>query len=287
MSIVYEKKPISPLASLKLFAGFALCLSAPAFAQEPNLTSTAVAMPSPGMVSSVPAGMPVMPGVAIPNPLTAVSAAVPSMVPSLKSPATMPVMGEMPDPPTMHETHAFAGRGDEKSLSAVESKVSDAAKDSIKTFSSSSENATLDDLNSAKIAIAKIDALIDLEKHLAELEKVRNEREGRSSSIAAAIPAAALAPPPMVMPRTIMREEAPPPMKITATLELQRISGSVGNNSAELLVNGQSKIVHVGDQLADGSLVTGITATGVTVRRDGVVHRLEIKGIDVIYGHTY
>ncbi len=36
---------------------------------------------------------------------------------------------------------------------------------------------------------------------------------------------------------------------------------------AELSVNGQTKTVHVGDQLSDGSLVTAITATGVSLKK--------------------
>jgi hypothetical protein len=69
-------------------------------------------------------------------------------------------------------------------------------------------------------------------------------------------------------------------------LELKRITGTTGHNSALLSVDGQDKTVHIGDQLSDGSLVVNISSTGVELRRKGKTHQLQMKDVDVVYGRT-
>jgi type IV pilus biogenesis protein PilP len=305
MRTAYEKRQTSIAASLKLLTGICVFgLSTPALAEAPNLASVAVTASLPVMAAQMPtlpptiANNPLPPnGVATNSPATQISGAAADMKlpPVTAQVAAHPVSDNQPlhdgiiisaPPPAPLYAQPSGDHKEGKSLKEVENKASDAAKEVIRNFSSTSEGATLDDLNSAKMAVAKIDALIELEKHLAELEKIRNEREGHSTTIAA-IPASALAPPPMPVSKPAITEEKPAPRKVAATLEVQQISGSVGNISAQLLVNGQSKTVRVGDELPDGSLVTDITANGVTIRRDGVLHRLQMKSVDFVYGRTY
>jgi type IV pilus biogenesis protein PilP len=182
----------------------------------------------------------------------------------------------------------------DKKLAVLEDKVSDSVKDVAKRLGTTTENVTLDDLNSARQAVAKLEALIDIEKHLSDLDKIRSEREnnGTSRGLAAAIPASALAPLPMQMgtpfPSMATASISPPTpslMPISA-IEVTRILGSDGHFVALMKTpDGQSKPVHVGDHLSDGSSVSGITSKGVVLDENGSKHVIPVKNIDTIFGN--
>ena len=189
-----------------------------------------------------------------------------------------------------------------KNLSALEEKVSDSVKNAVKQLSSI-DNVNLDDLNTARQAVVKLEVLIDIEKHLAELDKIHNERNGGGEkALAAAIPASALGmPPSMELPSkssssssasssrnasSHMASFSAPsssPVSGSSHLDVTRISGVDGNYKATI----QGKVVSVGDSLADGSTVTMIASKQVTTKsKDGAVHQLKVKGVDEVFGRT-
>jgi type IV pilus biogenesis protein PilP len=181
----------------------------------------------------------------------------------------------------------------DRNLNALENKVTDSVK-SVVGHMGTTEDLTLEDLNTAKIAVAKIDALIDIEKRLAELDKLRDEREGKAGEIkntAPVIPASALAPMPMTAPppaavRRQTRESAVSELK-PAIPGLVRIFGVDGRYGAIVkMPDGQSVTVHTGDKLSDGSMVLNITASSIALKKGDTVHQIRMSGMEVVYGQS-
>jgi type IV pilus biogenesis protein PilP len=187
----------------------------------------------------------------------------------------------------------------EKNLTKLEDKVNDGAKDVVKRLATAPADMTLDDLNAAKVAVAKIDALIEIEKHLADLDKIRADRNKDSStSQVPQIAASAFQPPPVPTFQPPMNQiptfdskpiemAVTPPVMFNSEPEITRISGINGNYVATIsLPGGQTKTVHVGDKWADGSFVTSITATGMTVLQQAKKKQIDVKGVDKVYGRS-
>ncbi|MDR3450759.1 MAG: hypothetical protein P4M15_13620 [Alphaproteobacteria bacterium] len=170
---------------------------------------------------------------------------------------------------------------DSKNLSTMEDRATDNANGVVKHLDSS-EAVTLDDLNTARQAVARIDAMIEIEKHLAELDKLR----GGGRSLASAIPASALTPPPAPVAQVKIPSEPPAPKHVTpppAQYEVSRISGSDGNYSAILKNGAEAHIVKVGDTLASGGVVRWISPSSVLIEQNGSTRSLHIKSADAIY----
>jgi len=180
-----------------------------------------------------------------------------------------------------------------KGFANAEDRLSDSVKGVVKHLGTT-ENVTLDDLNSARQAVAKIEALIDIEKRLNELEKLRSEREGKS--LMGAIPASALtafpppqnqsqfqAPPSLPMPASVIQN----PMLSANNLEVSRIVGSATHASAFIkMPDGQTKTVQVGDHLPEGTVVA-ITAAGVQLEQNnGTRHIVRVKNVDTVFGNS-
>src|ERR1700722_11684720 len=158
-------------------------------------------------------------GTVLMSPAAPMSVDAPTGMPPIASmAATAPPSAAVPPP--VAAAPPSSGGGDQKSLTSLENKVSDSVKDVVKTLSSPAEKVTLDDLNSAKIAIAKIDVLIDIEKKMAELEKIRGEREGRSAPMS--IPASALAAP-LPRPVSVVEKPRPAPPAPMSHIEVVRV----------------------------------------------------------------
>lgn len=215
----------------------------------------------------------------------------PAMTATPDAPATAPAatatpaaMPALPAPASSSNPNNRA-----KNISALEDKVSDSVKGVVKQLSTI-DSVNLDDLNTARQAVVKLELLIDIEKHLAELDKLHNERSGEKA-IAAAIPASALSIPAssMELPKPAVSHPSthphspdfsmPPPAPVRP--DVSNISGVDGHYSATI----QGKTVRIGDNIADGSTVTGISPKEVTVKsKDGSVHQLKVKGVDQIFG---
>ncbi|MDD5587158.1 MAG: hypothetical protein PHY92_09455 [Alphaproteobacteria bacterium] len=186
---------------------------------------------------------------------------------------------------------AGKGKGGKDDLAG--GKVPDSVKGVIKRLNMATENVTLEDLNSAREAVAKLDILIDIEKRLTDLAALRQEREEKS--LATALPASALgmrggpslpASVPAPTPGYSSQQAAPPPVFTppAAPIEVQRISGSGGHYTA-LVKAGEGKptLVHEGDKAPDGSIVESITVRGVTFLKDKKSRTVQVKDIAVVY----
>lgn len=180
----------------------------------------------------------------------------------------------------------------EKKMTAMEDKVVSGVKGTIKNLDSS-EGMSLADLNSAKQTVARIDAMIEIEKRMIELEKLRNERGGTrpfvGGGFAGAIPASALAPLPQVskpvFADTETAKEAQRAVYIPTEAphyEILRIAGAAGRYSAVLKTpNGDRKTVQPGDKIAGGT-VGMITASTVMIESKDKTTSLHIKNADLV-----
>lgn len=183
----------------------------------------------------------------------------------------------------------------EKSVSKIEEKVIDSGKDAVKRLDSATDDTTLTELNHARQVVTRIEAMIDVEKRLSELDRVRNDRRGNDArgalpgSLAAAIPASALAP---------MRGGG---SAVGANGELGagdqgfvvpgsghpkivRIVGSGGKYSAVIKSGGGLRTVRVGDKISAGAYVRSISTTSVEVGGKGTSYTLHVKNGDVVQG---
>jgi len=176
-----------------------------------------------------------------------------------------------------------------KDLSGAEDRAMDNAKGVIKKLDTTTDAATLEDLNAARQAIARLQAMTEVEKHLADLERARSERTGGHSSLAAAIPASALTPPPtFTMPSRAVEparsaEDMPHPFMVSSSPEISRISGVDGQYAAVIKTGGDVRTVRVGDKLSGGGTVTFISPMTVQIQENGLIHTLHVKNADVVY----
>jgi len=210
-------------------------------------------------------------------------------------PAPQVVQAAVPAAPTAPQavlslTDPVKAPSDEmrKSVSAMEDKATENAKNLVKHLDAAGDATTFADLNSARQAVTRIEAMIDVEKHLAELEKLRGERGGSGShssvvSLSTAIPASALTPPPQ-MHLSPEKVAVGPEAVSHGRPEISRIYGTDGKYTAVLkLPGGETKSVRVGDQLSNGEAVSSISASSVGVEGKGASYALHIKNVDAIY----
>ena len=242
------------------------------------LPSLNTSVPNPSLPPAPMLGTPGMP-VDMPKPTAA-----------LPNPSIMPAQDTtLPPPPRLEK----AG----KTFDAVDIKTPESVKDVVRKLSAV-DNVTLEDLNSARQAVAKIDALIEIEKKITELDKLRQEHEGSGSKpLASAIPASAInALPTPVMPsfpsanpppnNNFANNQAAMPVAMNSSSEINRIIGAAGRYSAIIKSGDQLKTVSVGDRL-DGGTVTSISSTGVMVEQGKTSHTIHVKNIDSVFGSSH
>lgn len=165
---------------------------------------------------------------------------------------------------------------------------------------------SLEDMNQARAALARLDLLLELEQKMHDLQQARtkNEAGSMSADISGMLPtqvaamgrrgnipvlpvtpvaAADLAP---VM-KPVMKPAALPPQ-----YEIQRINGVNGEYSAVVRSRLDSKVstVRVGDTLADGTEVLAITPSSIKLRDpgEGKVSTVKIENVSNVSGRrTY
>lgn len=168
----------------------------------------------------------------------------------------------------------------------------DSVKDVIERLSSAEDFSTLEDLNSAREAIAKLDVLIDIEKRLADLSKLREDRGEVSSKPSTSVipmPASALMPmnvvpssAPMESSAPVMVERKPAIVDApTASIKIERIYGVGGDYSAMLKVDGRTTSVKTGEKLSDGSIVRSISKTGVKLVKNKKERTIKVNDVVV------
>jgi len=177
--------------------------------------------------------------------------------------------------------------GSDKDIGAPSGKVPDAVKNVVKRLNNATEGTTLEDLNAAREAIAKLDVLIDIEKRLNDLSTIRKERD--KDSFVPALSASSLGlrnslPPPLPAATASAAPYVPPaPMVMpAANIEVHRVMGVAGRYMATIKIDGNDKIVREGDKLSDGSVVHSISAQGVTVVKDKTKRTYQVKDIGAI-----
>jgi type IV pilus biogenesis protein PilP len=176
-----------------------------------------------------------------------------------------------------------------KTLTTMEEKVSENAKGLMKSLDNASDPVMLEDLNTARQTVARIEAMIDIEKHLADLDKLRNERSGgghMSSSVptlANALPASVLTQPLPLQPN-MSSDMGEMHMAPRSGIEIARITGTDGKYTALLkMAGGETKSVKVGDHIFDDTTVRSISSSSVEIEKNGEPRTLQIKNIDTIY----
>lgn len=202
----------------------------------------------------------------------------------------------------------------ESDIPAPSPKVPDSVKNVINHLNNATQDVTLEDLNSAREAVVKLDVLIDIEKRLNDLAGLRREREEKNATaVAAALPASALGLSRPGVPSLPMA--ALPTMPVTPSLlptapkvvapvvppgpvavDVLRITGSRGNYSALLRESGGSKDisgkdsgakdkrVRAGDKLSDGTEVRSISKNGVTLVKDKKTRTIQVKDVEQVFG---
>jgi len=172
-------------------------------------------------------------------------------------------------------------------------KVPKSVNNVLKKLDKATDNVTLEDINAARDAIAKLDVLLDIEKRLTDLATIRHDREEKS--VAAALPASALgvAPSPSAaMPNYPAAGgggatmTAPPPvMAFSSDPEVLRIVGADGRFVASIKeVDGKTLRVREGDKLMDGSVVESISSNGLTIERDKNKRTIRVKDVGTVFG---
>jgi type IV pilus biogenesis protein PilP len=142
----------------------------------------------------------------------------------------------------------------------------------------------LDDMIRAQDAINRLDLLLEIEKRQTELKKIRDERNkpAAGSLLGSSIPSSALNLP-------AIRANMPPPVSGASSASpsprpsgswdkytVRRIFGSDGRYMAIIMDSDKPQTVRAGDKLPDGSKVSSVNLTGVSLSKDGKSKTLTI-----------
>lgn len=194
------------------------------------------------------------------------------------------------------------GKAESKKEPRKKGDIPDSVKGVIDRLNSTTDDVSLEDLNEAREAVVKLDVLIDIEKRLTDLSKIRQERAPKvPAALAAAIPASALGVPaenkasskhsPTPAPSENFfsspgassdaflssMEGMSPDQKVAfssamaqakgkASLDVLQIWGATGDYSAKIKEgSGKEKTYREGDKLSDGSKIVSISRNGVTL----------------------
>jgi len=176
-----------------------------------------------------------------------------------------------------------------KNVSTMEDEITANAKKLIKRLDVASDSTSLADLNAARQTVTRIEAMIELEKRLKELDKLRGERDGAGMAaapavLANAIPANMLMPPPSAA-APMPSDFEPQKIKLSSSArpEISHIYGTGGRYIAVLkLSNGDLKSVRVGDKISDNETVRAITSSSVDVAAK-TPYVLRVKNVDMVY----
>jgi type IV pilus biogenesis protein PilP len=220
------------------------------------------------------------------------SASIPAAfpVPPVNTMAAPPSLGAPSSEAPSPEIVKTQGESIQKNISAMEEKITENAKNAIKRLDVVSDSTSLADLNHVRQTITRIEAMIDVEKRLSELAKLRNERHSSSvsSALEGAIPASALGMPAqnLPLPPSPLSDEEQKARRESSSShpEISRIFGTGGKYTAILkFTNGDLKSVKVGDKVANNDTVRTITSSSVEIGGKETSYTLRVKNVDVVY----
>jgi len=182
----------------------------------------------------------------------------------------------------------------EKTITKIGDKAVDAAKKQIKDLESM-DDTTLQDLTEARQTITRIDAVIDMEKKINELQRIRADRRNIGGSGAAA----RIAPPsldsllpnvaPIAAPIAPVAPINLPSISVpSGRPEVAQILGTEGRYVAVLKIGKDRHSVRIGDKIPSGDTVEGITSTSITLLPAGKGKRtpytINVKNVDIVQG---
>jgi len=166
-------------------------------------------------------------------------------------------------------------------------KIPDSVKNVVKRLNHATKDITLEDLNSAREAVVKLDVLIDIEKRLNDLMSLRKEREETVDDLSAVIPNSAVngAPPSVSSMQTVNPVPiAMPNVSSVENVEVIRVMGASGRYVALIRdLDGSEQQVKVGDVLFDGSKVKAISNRGVLIRSGSKKRLIKIKDAGTLF----
>ncbi len=226
---------------------------------------------------------------------------VPAYTPSVTAPPVVETKpAELPkiDPPVLESAKdktsakAMGAKDKESDGDLTSGEVPPSVKGIVKRLNLATEGVSLDDLNSAREAVAKLDILIDIEKRLTDLASLRQEREEKT--LTAAIPASALPPvgqirPPPQIPaypvadRSLDSVAVIPVSPPLSSVEVTRIVGAGGVYTATIKEGEKVVTVRQGDKLSDGSVVQSISNRSVTLERNKKTQTVNVKDVAVVF----
>ncbi|HBM91176.1 MAG TPA: hypothetical protein DD400_04805 [Rhodospirillaceae bacterium] len=167
---------------------------------------------------------------------------------------------------------------------SLKDEVPSSVKDVVERLNETTDDLTLDDLNAARAAVAKLEALLDIEKKLTDIAKVRQDREEvENPPVVDPVPMSALyQPPPMgAMPPVTRSFSKGGPKEV----DIERITGAAGRYAATYKDGmGEKHTIRKGDKMKDGSLVKAISRRGVTLSKNKKLVTLRVKDVNNIFG---
>ncbi|HAX92160.1 MAG TPA: hypothetical protein DCY07_08165 [Rhodospirillaceae bacterium] len=256
------------LAAMTAFAGIVFAVAAPVFAQNEVAQTNSVVQADVAVVS-------------------------PAVAPAAASSAA-PAAKESIDSINIKEKAKDAKVKDEEGASSGE--IPDSVKDVVERLNTATKDVTIEDLNSAREAVVKLDVLIDIEKRLNDLATLRQEREEKANEVAAdatygaaGMGGGAPMAPPALMPAPQGSPTAPPVPAMAfpeKDIEVSKVVGASGRYMATIKdADGTSRQVRVGDKLLDGSVVDAISRSGVTVVSPSKKRNtIQVKDIGTVFG---
>lgn len=219
-------------------------------------------------------------------------AAQPAETPGPLTSAAMPVEPEKKEPAKVEEKKEEKAV-QETSGSDIPSsgpKVPDSVKGVVDKLDTATDDVTLEDLNSAREAVAKLDVLIDIEKRLSDLVSIRKDREEKmSGALSAMIPSSAL----RASAQPVAAQPVPMPVSVSAPfvssgepekIEITRIVGADGRYVAYTPDGDKMKLLRQGDKLADGSVVESISRTGVRLALGKKKITIPVHDVQNVFG---
>lgn len=292
-----------------LWAGVAsLALTMPSWAEttvldlanKQNAERAAVtAQAQPAAPAAPSPAVPVInsPAVAAPAPQTA-AAVPPTPVPPPPTPALTPPPGVAADAAngkSLVTLDSATGTATDKDVPPQVQAVADKLR-------GAKVDLSLEDMNQARAALARLDLLLELEQKMHDLQEARQKHSSASGAdISGYLPPQVAAmgkrPPPPV-PAVLTETEAPTPAPTPSKrskpkpapsqYEVQRVMGINGSYSAVLksVADIKTKTVKVGDVLSDGSEVAAISPTAVTLRDPdtGKTQAITIENVSALSG---
>lgn len=189
------------------------------------------------------------------------------------------------------EVSAKKSKLDTMPLEDVESDVEipGSVQEVVNKLNGASGDLSMEDLNQAREAVAKLEVLLDIEKKLTDLTRVRKERDemqGASSQVVGMLPDNVWKPASDIQIPSAPSVFSPvkPVVEGPKEVDILQIFGAGGKYVATYKDGSLQKRLSVGDKLEDGSRVSYISQRGVVLVKGKKRLILPVKGVGHVFG---